>query len=258
MQVIKSLIFFVFLVPMSLQSFCLPLPPHRVTVGPEAYFLDRRKDGGSNERAIMGGARLNYDRILPNSYYWGVEALVGAGTAEGHSGGGTSLKSRMKDIEFEGRVGYTWYVMPNEPITITPFVGYGRYIHTNRFVEPVFFPIRFRHTYQFFLGGFLLEALICENIQIGAHIRAKYSVHPRSQVTNDPFNEDLVMQVENKTQYSMDFPITYATCYNRFILRLQLSPFYRYRHLGGREGIYDFFDTRFYNYGMRFGLMLDF
>lgn len=228
--------------------------PHRVGVGPEIYFMQRRKDGGSSLRGFMFGARANYDRIRRSSLYWGADAQWAVGTLCGHNADHDELRSRKRDSEIEGRLGYTWKRKLGCNFWLTPFAGAGYFEGTNRFMHPSPLEYKITNTMPYLVGGFLWRSDVKSFFSVGLNFKCKYSVGARSHITNDPNpevnNERLI--IEDKISYNVDIPLYFDFCCGGRKLEVTFTPFYHFRHYGAHENHpFDFIDTRFHMYGAR-------
>jgi hypothetical protein len=228
--------------------------PHGVGIGPEIYFMQRKKDGGSNQRGFMYGARFNYDRIRKSSLYWGAEAQWATGTLCGHNTDHVELKSRKRDSEIEGRLGYTWKRKLGCNFWITPFLGGGYFEGTNRFVKPTPLEYKITNFLPYLVSGFLWRIDVKPCFSIGLNLKVKYSVGAHSHISDDPDpevnNERLV--IEDKFSYNVDVPFYFDFSCGGKKMEVTFSPFYHFRHYGAHENHpYDFIDTRFHMYGAR-------
>ena len=228
---------------------------HEVYIGPESYIIRRMREGGTQQMGYLNGVRIGYDRIKGNTLYYGIDAYAAFGCLEGATSGGSTIYSRKADYEIEGRIGFTvqrtnW---PGQP-SITPFLGVGYFEGTNEYLDPSPLTVRFRNTYPYTSVGFLIRFYCAQGTRIGFDFEAKYMYEGHQEVTDDPFNPDMRMLVMNKLQYTANMPITWKISNSPF--SLSAVPFYRFRHLGGREAFpVDFKDTRFHLYGVRLVLV---
>lgn len=234
-------------------SFAIP-GPHRVGVGPEIYFMQRKKEGGSSQRGFMFGARAQYDRIRPCSLYWGLDAQWAVGTLCGHNTEHDELRSKKRDSEIEGRLGYTFKKKLGCNFWLTPLAGAGYFEGTNRFMHPSPIEYKISNTLPYLLGGFLWRADIKPFFSIGVNFKAKYSVGARSHISDDPNPEfdDQTLIVEDKFSYNLDIPLYFDFSCGGRKLEISFIPFYNFRHYGAHENHpFDFIDTRFHMYGAR-------
>lgn len=228
--------------------------PHNVGLGPEIYFVQRKKGGGSNMRGFLYGGRLNYDRIRRSALYWGGHVQAAYGTLHGHNSGHDQLKSRKYDSEIEGRFGYTWKKICKTTFWMTPYLGVGRFEGTNRFVSPSPLEYKITNTLPYLATGFLWRVKIKPFFSLGLNFKAKYSVDARSIITDDPDPEvnNSRMYIDDRFSYDLDLPFYFTTCCSGKKIETSVVPFYRYRHYGHHENHpFDFIDTRFHMYGFR-------
>lgn len=228
--------------------------PHRVGVGPEIYFMQRKKDGGSSQRGFMFGARAQYDRIRPNSIYWGAEGQWAVGTLCGHNADHDQLRSRKRDSEIEGRLGYTWRKKFGCNFWLTPFAGWGYFEGTNKFIHPSPLEYKITNTFSYLLTGFLWRVDIKPFFSLGLNFKAKYSTGAKSHISDDPNPEinNVCLIIEDKFSYNLDVPLYFDFCCGRRKFEITFVPFYHFRHYGAHENHpFDFIDTRFHMYGAR-------
>jgi hypothetical protein len=226
--------------------------PHRFGLGPEVYFAERRKEGGSEQHGLLYGFRMTYDRVRPWGLYWGIDGHYAHGRLKGHSGRGASLNSNFEVGEVEARFGYAMDFKCRLRPWILPFMGVGYITHVNRFLPPVMLPVRFNISYEYIATGLALGIWLAPQWDVQLVLKAGFPFNMRCKVTNDPSFNDLKQLIDEEVQYWVDLPITYHRCFNGHPVAISLVPFFRYRRFGGREGFpFDFIDTRFQFYGAR-------
>lgn len=229
-----------------------PLLQNCIYLGPEVYHLTRTKEGGTKQKGYLYGLRGGYDRIKRYRLYWGIEGYFAKGQIRGKSGSDAKLVSDILDSEIEGRFGYTFHRKTCFQASFTPFIGYGYFYQTNHFKHPSPLHLHFRDTFQYLVGGFISKFYINPCWNVGITFKAKYSIDGKSKITHDPDFDDMTIQMSDKMQYSVDFPINGVFCWCNRMLDLSLVPFYQFRHYGGRENFpFDFIDTKFRIYGVR-------
>lgn len=249
----------ILLLPIEVFGICSIFKGAQFTLGPEGYYSDRKKDGGTRQDGMLWGIRGRLDRISPCTVYLGAEGAFATGISKGHTGGGASIRSRMSDYQYEGRLGYTFPWTFGLCGTITPYLVYGQFVGVNDFLDPSPMTLRYRNSFRY--GG----AGIITKFQIGACLTAGFqasitpSSHPRSSISEDPFEDDITLIIEEKVQYVFEAPIQYKRCLCAGIFQAGITPFIRLRHYGGRENFpTDFFSTKFYIYGSRLDLSFGF
>ena len=227
--------------------------PHRVYVGPEMYYMKRKRASGSEQDGGIYGIRVQYDRIRRCSFYWGADALYAYGTINGRTGSGAPLKSDVTDSCIEARVGYTIGTNRWRRPYVTPYFGGGYFRSINQFKAPTAMSLRFDNRVNFVCVGFLSGFCLTPCLDVGFNFKTRYMVEGRSKVGNDPFFEDATLLIENRPHYSVEIPITYKISQCKRGFEAVIVPFFRFRHYGGRENFpFDFIDTKFQIFGSRF------
>jgi len=227
--------------------------PHRLSIGPECAYVERKREGGTKQKGVLTGGRILYDRLKYSGIYWAAEGYWIGGRLNGHSGGGSELLSHKRDSEIEGRLGYNFRMCYlRRYIWLTPFVAGGYFEGINRFKDPSPLEVTFRNTYQYMGAGALFKIELTSCFSFGIEYKMKFPIEPRSAITDDPDFDDETLIVEEKWIYDANFPITYSRCCKKFRLEASLIPFYRFRHYGGHMNYpFDFIDTKFNLYGAR-------
>lgn len=227
---------------------CVKRCPHRIYVGPEAYYLRRDREGGTRQEGGVYGARAGYDYIKRYCFYVGGEAAYGRGRLHGHSGTGHRLKSTFIDASIEGRVGYTFQQKEGCRFAFTPFVGGGYIVEKNNFIHPTPITVHFRTECSYVTAGFLSSMTCSPCFDIGINFKAKYMIDARNQVSHDADSDVHKMLIKNEMHYRVDLPLTYYLCSD---FALSLVPFYEYRHYGNQANFpFDFLDTQLNMYGV--------
>jgi hypothetical protein len=81
----------------------------------------------------------------------------------------------------------------------------------------------------------------------------------KSQVSDDPVYDEVTLMIKDELLARLDLPIYFHPAKMWLGTGMELSPFFEYRHFGGREGFpFNFRDTKFYLYGMRVALTFAF
>jgi len=244
-----SLIMAVVLLPIQVRSEVV------FRAGPEIYYFQRDKEGGSKQTGAMYGIRGMLERIQPCSLYLGLDLFCAEGTIKGHSGSGRALSSEITDVIYEGRIGYMLQNNKANPSFIIPYCGYGHFRETNAFRPPSPLPFTFIDTFDYTLIGFLSGFNFTPLLSIGLNFETRFMLNGKSKLTNDPDFDDTTLIMNNELQARLELPITYNLSRCRCRTEVQLVPFYEYRHFGGREGFpFDFIDTKFNLIGLRFTL----
>lgn len=229
--------------------------PHYLSIGPELYYMQRSKEGGSKQDGVLYGGRLSYDRLRRSSLYWGLEAMYATGTLNGHNSLNQILLSSKKDSEIEGRFGYTLKKRGICDLWFIPFFGGGYFEGTNQFFKPSPMEYKIIVRFPYLVTGFYSRIDINDLFAFGLNFKTKYSVGARGKIFEDDESdiEDSRFIIEDKFFYEVDLPIILKKNYNCKKFEMSFIPFYRFRHYGGHENYpYDFLDTKFHMYGARF------
>jgi hypothetical protein len=232
---------------------CPSVNAHQLYIGPEFYYIQRSRKGGTRQSGGLYAGKIGYDYIKRYRFYVGAEALYGQGTLEGHSGAGNKLKSFFTDMYAEGRVGYTLQQKEGYRFSLTPFIGGGYAEEKNNFIKPSPLTVHFRTYFTYAVGGFLSQMSWNRCFDIGVNFKVKYMIDARSKVSHDPEVENVKMLVKNEMHYRIELPLTYhyGECF-----WLSLVPFYEYRHYGNQPNYpFDFLETRLKLYGATLKLM---
>lgn len=245
-----------------LKTFCLALlcfpsllichtPSHQFYIGPEIYHVRLTRGGGAHQDGMLYGGRLGYDRIKRYGWYWGVDALYATGELTGKNGGGHRIKSNFTDTSVEGRFGYTFKCKTGYRPSFTPFIGAGYFVQRNNFKHPSPIPAHFRTTFAYGTAGFLSQISINPCWDIGVNFKVRYPYDPKCHISHDPEVDNSTQTIAEKIQYRVELPVTYHTGYCCDRVLVSCVPFYEYRHFGEHPNYpFDFYDTKFNNYGL--------
>ena len=235
---------------------CLPLP-NTLSIGPEFYHVHRTREGGTEQNGWICAGRASYDRIKAFGFYWGANALYGIGPLKGESGSGATLKSTFKDYQIEARVGFTFQTESWVQPYITPFVGIGYRKEYNNFHEySPSFP-NFETRYPYGAAGFLSGVNLTSQFAVGLNFKAEFMYDAKCGVTQAPDEDDSNLLIEDKWNYRVELPLIYRFCPCVGGFEAQVTPFYEFRHYGGRESFpCDFIDTKLMIWG--FNLLLSY
>lgn len=228
----------------SLQGAC-----HFGEFGPEVYHLKRTREGGSEQSGTLWGGHLTYHRMGPQALYWGVDGYYVKGDLEGKSGNDTKTKSHVKEGEIEGRLGYSlqWENGCYNP-SVTPFVGGGYFSQCYKFQKPSPMTIRVDEWFPYASFGFLTAIDFTCYLRAGIDLSVKWMVEGKSRISEDPEMDDVTLQMDDAIQWTLDLPVRFEWSQ----VDLNVIPFYRFRHFGGRPNYpFDFIDTRFRILGLR-------
>lgn len=229
---------------------------HTASLGPQIYQLRRVREGGSKQKGILYGLRGCIERTEPNAFYWGAEVDWAKGELKGTTASGNPLRSNMTETWVEGRAGWTFEGEWLSYFSITPFIGVGYYEAVNHFRPPTVTSVRFTDSFGFYSYGFQSKFWTNDMFSIGFNLKAQNMYEGKDVVSNDPDNPSIAMRIEDQRHWVVEFPLNCYPDPDVFgqAVEVSLTPFYQYRHFGGREGIFDFIDTKFYVLGARLTL----
>lgn len=228
--------------------------PHRLAAGPEFYFMQRNKEGGSKQHGFLFGGRVSYDRIRRSALYWGLDGVYTVGRLYGHNADHRELHSRKRDSSIEGRFGYTLKKNWGCLYWLTPFLGGGYFEGTNRFIYPSPREYLVTNKIPYIALGFLSRVDFWSCFGMGLDFKAKYSVGANSHITQDPdpLVDNARFIIEDKLSYDVELPLYFSWRWWEKKSELRFVPFYQFRHYGAHENYpFDFYDTRFHLYGAR-------
>lgn len=216
-------------------------------LGPEIYYVNRKRDNGTSQKGAVYGVRGGYERVKRYKFYIGIDALYGEGRLFGKAGSGSKLKSRFIDRNIEGRVGYTFQQKSGYRFLFTPFIGGGYSTETNNYMKPSPLQVHFQLRYSYVCGGFLSQVTFRPKTDFGVNFKLRYMVEGKNHVTHDPDYDDNEMIVKEEFHYRVELPLTYRR-HPHFWIRFE--PFYEFRHFGGQMNYpFDFYDTKLNIYG---------
>ena len=232
---------------------------HGASFGPIAFYFKRDRVSGSRQEGGLYGIYVQYERIQPSAFYWGIDYYFAVGELNGTGSFGDALTSDFKEWEVEMHAGYTWPLFCMRPILITPFGGLGYYEAENQFVPPSMVSWEYDTNYSFATFGLLVRIGLSCRWVIGVRAKGRYTFHPRCKVKGDPINGTVVQLIENEMHYSVELPIEYACFDDGRDFEVIFAPFYGFRKLGGRENFpADFYTTDYTLLGARLQMLCRF
>lgn len=230
---------------------------NQFAIGPEGYWVERTKEGGTRQSGMLWGGRITYERIKRYGWYLGADVLYATGTLDGHSNSKSKIRSTLTDTNVEGRFGYTLQQKSNCGPYLIPFVGIGYFRETNNFRHPTPIPAHFRNTFTYIPFGFLSHLYVNSEFGIGLNFKVRYLLHHKIHVSHDPEFDTLTLHYQEHLQYRVELPLTYDTCFYNRLWQIKLTPFYEYRNYGRLANYpFDFLNTKFRLYGAYLQLVL--
>lgn len=229
--------------------------PNILEAGPEVFYLRRMRAGGTKQIARMDGIYVEYDRLRRYGWYFGGNFNYAQGRLKGHSGSGREILSVLTDKIWEGRFGYTLQKRGQKGYFITPYGGYGYFDEVNDFYPPTPLPLKFKNTFNFISAGFLSGVNLTSLVTMWINFKMKFMLNGTSKVTEDPIMGENTLLMNNEVLAELEVPFIFSPSSVRLGLEFVATPFYEYRHFGGREGFpLNYADTKFNLYGAKFAL----
>jgi len=230
--------------------------PFSFFLGPEVYYMKRKKDTGSKQTGWMYGGHLRIERRRHCALYWAFDGLYTNGRLNGETASGKEIKSNKIDRQVEGRIGYTIYARNCKKLTLVPYLGYGKFLGSNDYQHPSPLHCEFNNRFHYGAVGGYLTFYPYSCLETGVHFKAKCMYDGKTKVKNDPDYKDFTLTIGNEWHYELELPIRYTKSYPGYCLRWELSPFFRYRHYGSmlnfpHDFVVEFNDTKFYMYGLK-------
>lgn len=237
------------------QALCIPhicLGRHVAWIGPEFYHAKRVREHRSRQDGWLYGLRLCLERDELDAFYWGVEGAWDQGVMRGKTIRGAPTKSLMTDEDIEGRFGYTFSGCWGLYYYIRPFIGIGYFHNENRFVHPTLLQVRTTEAYPFGTLGIMTRFWTSECYSIGLNVKVRQMYEGKFRVAKDPDFEPIQTGIADEDQWIVEIPLNWYPYFCERCYQISLTPFYQYRHLGGKEGFpVDFIDTKYWIYGAR-------
>lgn len=223
---------------------------HQFVIGPEWYYVDRVKCGGTKQNGNLFGVRLGYDRLKRFGFYWGIDGLIAHGRLKGHAGSGHKLHSRLTDSSVEGRLGFTFQQKTGWQCALTPYAGVGYFNETNKFKHPSPVTAHFKTYFPYAAVGFLSWMHPCDRVELGLNFKAKIPFEPKCRVTNDPEHKRVTQRIDERMHYRVELPLTYRLSCDGHT-GVSLIPFYEYRKYDHYPNFpFNFIKTIYNNYGL--------
>ncbi len=226
--------------------------PHFLSLGPEAYYMKRSKQGGSWQDGWLYGIRGNYEKLRSTGLYFSADGYWATGELEGKSKSGNTLKSDISEYQAEGRLGFSITFPESCCVTWVPYAGYGYFSSDIDFVSPSTLEYKSTSSFWYFASGGMLLVSINDCWNAGVHFKYKLPDEPKHTIENDPDYGKLVLSIGRKALYEIELPVRYRTCLSGRQVGLIFTPFYRFRRYDSQANYpFDFYDTRFHIWGAR-------
>ncbi|NGX61011.1 MAG: hypothetical protein K940chlam9_00489 [Chlamydiae bacterium] len=239
--------------------YCLPLSAFSISAGPEIFYMKRLREGGAHQDGRIDGVRLIAEHTTCKGWYMGADYFYGRGDLSGKTGSGKKLASKVTDQIVELRLGRLLQVYNPSCAYFLPFAGWGYFEEKNDFRSPSPIPFTFTDSYKYIVVGFLSGGNLSPLLSMGLDFKVRFMMDGEMKVTDDPQYEDFTLPLEKEIQVRIDLPFTCAFCFKGCPLPLQCTPFYEFRHFGGRiEYPFNIPDTKFHLWGGRVMLSYQF
>jgi hypothetical protein len=227
----------------------------QLSAGPEIYHFRRVREGGTFQYGQINGIRLVFDRIKRYGWYIGADFLWAEGNLKGKTALGLNFRSELSDEIFEVRAGYTLQQSDKNRAFFTPYAGWGHFKEINHFLPPSPLPLKFTDSFDYIAVGFLSGVNFTPLLSMGVNFKLKFMQDAESHVTNDPVFNEVTLLIKDEMHIRVDIPFTMNSQPSGLGFNFLFSPFFEFRHFGGREGFpFNFRDTKYYLYGARIAL----
>lgn len=233
--------------------------PYQVYTGPEVYHVTRIRGKGVEQRGLLVGEHSGFEHIVPHTVYLGLDGYYATGTLRGHNSINLDMDSTLREAEVEGRAGFTVHTRYCPFLLLAPYLGYGHFYSKNHILPPYPLPVTLHDDFSYLSAGFKTRIILSQGFTIGIDFKIKVPFQTNSKVTGYPDQPDTILHMGEEEQYEAELPIQFDFCWGGWPLGLELVPFYRYRHFGGREDFpFNFVETRFHILGVRATLSANF
>ncbi len=224
------------------------------SVGMESAHIKRMRDGGTQQNGRIDGIRLSYNRL--QRFYFGGDYFYGSAKLIGHTGSQRPISSILTDKVYEGRVGCSF---SDKNHFFFLFSGYGYYHEVNDFFPPTPIPFKFTDTFNYIPVGFLSGVYSSSLLSMGFSFKMMFMQKAQTKISDDPAHDDVVLKMNEEINVRIELPLVLSPSCTRMNLRFSLTPFYEFRHYGGREDYpSDYLDTKFILLGARIALVANF
>jgi hypothetical protein len=231
----------------------------QLIVGPELYYFRREREGGTFQEGTVDGIKVTFNRIKSYGWYLGGEYLYAGGCLEGSTATGRPIVSQLIDQIAEGRVGFTFKQPQLDAPYFTIFGGYGYFQERNEFSPPSPLPCTFLESFNYYVIGFLSGIHPTPWFTMGVNLRLRFMQNGKSHVTDDPIYDEVTLLIKDEMHVRLDLPFFISPCCFWHGFGFLFSPFFEYRHFGGREGYpFNYRDTKFYLVGAQLALTYGF
>lgn len=229
----------------------LNLHRNELYVGPDWKHVKRKNAFNTKQHGSMVGLRFGYERWKRYGWYVGGEGYFGKGTLSGHSGGGTSLRSRFLQEVYEGRFGYTFQMKEGWQWSCTPFVGGGWLKEKNNFTSPSPLHAHFNTRYGFASFGGIFSCYPCYNVQCRLNLEARYPLSPKCFVSHDEEHDPVKQRIEERMHYIVEMPVVWRLS----SVALSAAPFYQSILYGSHPNYpFNYIKTHFEYWGIYLNL----
>ncbi|MCB1134807.1 MAG: hypothetical protein KDK78_00955 [Chlamydiia bacterium] len=230
---------------------------HEFSLAPQGGYLRRVKASGSEQKAFVYGMGGYYQRWVPNGVFVRAEGYYLEGELEGENIRNAKVKSDYDEYWGAAALGWSCEVGSGRPITLAPYVMYGRFYSENKFTPPTALLVEMRNRHQVGGLGLQMRAPLTCSWNLGMDGRVFGMWDAKNKVVDDPTFGTFVQLVDERVHYYLAFPVSYSFCEEGIDVAFEMTPFYWFRSFGGRENVpVDYDTTRFRQMGLSAGFTL--
>jgi len=206
---------------------------HEVGIGPQWYYVDRRRCSGSEINGNLYGGYVAYDRFRRSSLYWGLFGEVMHGEMDGVSGAGDPVRATAHDWRINGRLGWTFNICAYANPFVTLYSGYGYFEEKLSFKDDCQTIYVSRILYDYVPFGIYFRAQFTCAFWASIRAEALWPTNPRNRISNDPdCSTDATLLVDQRVQWIVELPLEWRCRWG-----VRVTPFYQRRNYGGREDV---------------------
>lgn len=218
--------------------------------------MHRNRASGTYQSGRIDGIRATLQRIKPCSIYAAADYLFATGDLKGTNSRDFPIHSTLTDQIFEVRLGYCLQSQKAPDSFFVPFGGWGLFQEINDHYLPTPIPYTFTDQFHYIVVGFLSGIDLLPYLNVGINFKTMFMEGALSKITDDPDFDDTTVMIRNVPYFRLELPCILRLCGNWPFSGFKITPFYEYRHFGGRAGYpFDFIDTTFNLFGLSTSLI---
>jgi hypothetical protein len=230
--------------------------PHALSLGPEAYYLVRTRQGGTKQDGGMVGINAKYERIRRWGLYGALEYNGGWGELSGKDAANNSILSSLSQQQVEARGGFNFQFKTGRKAYFLPFVGYGYFYQENSFVDQ---GLNFIDYFPYASIGAQIGMNLTPCTTVALLVKGDWMLEGNTRIEGIQELGTVKMNMEADWQYYAELPITLRKSLGCHCFYAIVTPFFQLRHFGGLPSFpVDFIDTRYRSYGAKVTVAYDF